>query len=88
MDWSDPHAARSVLARNVRRLREARGLSQEKLAELADFRQAHVSEIESGLTNLTLDNLQALAVALGVRPMDLLNERPNNDTPKGRGRKS
>jgi hypothetical protein len=36
---------------------------------------AHVSEIESGLTNLTLDNLQSLAVALGVRPMDLLNER-------------
>jgi transcriptional regulator with XRE-family HTH domain len=74
MDRSEPHAARRVLARNVRRLREAKGLSQEKLAELADLRQAHVSEIESALTNLTLDNLQALAVALGVRPMDLLNE--------------
>ena len=87
MDWSDPHAARHVLARNVRRLREAKGLSQEKLAELADLRQAHVSEIESGLTNLTLDNLQSLAVALDVRPMDLLNERTGNDAPKGRGRK-
>jgi transcriptional regulator with XRE-family HTH domain len=87
MDWSDPHAARRVLARNVRRLRDAKGLSQEKLAELADLRQAHVSEIESGLTNLTLDNLQALAVALGVRPMDLLNERPDNDALKARGRK-
>jgi transcriptional regulator with XRE-family HTH domain len=86
MDWSDPQAARRVLARNVRRLREAKGLSQEKLAELADMRQAHVSEIESGLTNLTLDNLQALAVALGVRPMDLLNERAGNDMPKGRKR--
>jgi transcriptional regulator with XRE-family HTH domain len=74
MDWSDPHAARRVLARNVRRLREAKGLSQEKIAELAGLRQAHVSEIESGLTNLTLDNLQSLALALGVRPMDLLNE--------------
>jgi transcriptional regulator with XRE-family HTH domain len=82
MDWSEPHAARRVLARNVRRLRDARGLSQEKLAGLADLRQAHVSEIESGLTNLTLDNLQALAVALGVRPMDLLN-----DAPKARARK-
>jgi transcriptional regulator with XRE-family HTH domain len=87
MDWSDPHAARRLLAKNVRRLRDAKGLSQEKLAELADLRQAHVSEIESGLTNLTLDNLQVLAVALGVRPMDLLSERPNNDAPKGRGRK-
>jgi transcriptional regulator with XRE-family HTH domain len=87
MDWSHPHAARRLLARNVRRLRDAKGLSQEKLAELADLRQAHVSEIESGLTNLTLDNLQVLAVALGVRPMDLLNERSNNDAPKGRARK-
>jgi transcriptional regulator with XRE-family HTH domain len=87
MDWSEPQAARRVLARNVRRLREAKGLSQEKLAELADMRQAHVSEIESGLTNLTLDNLQALAVALGVRPMELLNERTGDDAPKGRGRK-
>jgi transcriptional regulator with XRE-family HTH domain len=87
MDWSEPHAARRVLARNVRRLREAKRLSQEKLAEMAELRQAHVSEIESGLTNLTLDNLQALAMALGVRPMELLNERPNNDALKGRGRK-
>jgi transcriptional regulator with XRE-family HTH domain len=79
MDWSNPHAARHVLARNVRRLREAKGLSQEKLAELADLRQAHVSEIESGLTNLTLDNLQALAAALGARPMDLLDDRPPNN---------
>jgi transcriptional regulator with XRE-family HTH domain len=70
MDWSDPHGALRVLARNVRRLRDAKGLSQEKLAELADLRQAHVSEIESGLTNLTLDNRQALARALEVRLMD------------------
>ncbi len=75
MDWSDPQAARRVLARNVRRLRDAKDFSQDKLAEIADLRQAHISEIESGLTNLTLDNLQALAMALGVRPMDLLDER-------------
>jgi transcriptional regulator with XRE-family HTH domain len=75
MDWTEAHAARRVLARNVRRLRDARRLSQEKLGELADLRQAHISDIESGAANLTLDNLQAVAVALGVRPMDLLNER-------------
>jgi len=75
MDWTEAHAARRVLGRNVRRLREARGLSQEKLGELADLRQAHISDIESGLANLTLDNLQAAAVALGVPPMDSLNDR-------------
>ena len=75
MDWSDPHAARRVLAKNVRGLREAKDWSQDKLGELADLRQAHISEIESGLTNLTLDNLQGVAAALGVQPMDLLNPR-------------
>jgi len=42
------------------------------LAELTELDQPHVSEIEAGLINLTLDNLQALAVALGVEPSDLL----------------
>jgi transcriptional regulator with XRE-family HTH domain len=72
MDWSDPKAARGILGANVRRLRKARRLSQERLAELTDLDQPHISEIEAGLINLTLDNIQALAVALSVEPFDLL----------------
>ncbi len=72
MDWSDPNAARGILGANVRRLRKAKRLSQERLAELTDLDQPHISEIEAGLINLTLDNVQALAVALGVEPSDLL----------------
>lgn len=72
MDWSDPKAARSILGANVKRLRKALRLSQERLAELTDLDQPHISEIEAGLINLTIDNLQALAVALRVEPSDLL----------------
>jgi len=72
MDWSDPKAARGILGANVKRLRKAQRLSQERLAELTDLEQPHISEIEAGLVNLTLDNLQALALALGVEPSDLL----------------
>ncbi|WP_316215114.1 helix-turn-helix transcriptional regulator [Bradyrhizobium sp. SZCCHNR2035] len=72
MDWSEPKAARAILGTNVRRLRKAQRLSQERLAELTDLDQPHISEIEAGLINLTLDNVQALAVALGVEPSDLL----------------
>ena len=72
MDWSDPKAARRILGANVKRLRKAQRLSQERLAELTDLDQPHISEIESGLINLTLDNIQALALALGVEPSDLL----------------
>lgn len=74
MDWTDPHAARRLLARNVRRLRTAKGLTQEALADMTDLRQAHISEIEGGRANLTLDRVQALALALDVRPKDLLDE--------------
>ena len=72
MDWSDPKAARGILGANVKRLRKAQRLSQERLAELTDLDQPHISEIEAGLINLTLDNIQALAVALSVEPFDLL----------------
>jgi transcriptional regulator with XRE-family HTH domain len=72
MNWSDPKAARGVLGENVRRLRKAKRLSQERLAELTELDQPHISEIEAGLINLTLDNVQALAVALGVEPSELL----------------
>ncbi|UFZ08062.1 helix-turn-helix domain-containing protein [Bradyrhizobium ontarionense] len=72
MNWSDPKAARSVLGENVRRLRKAKRFSQERLAELTELDQPHISEIEAGVINLTLDNVQALAVALGVEPSDLL----------------
>lgn len=62
---------RDVLARNVRRLRTARDLSQEKLAADADLRQALISEIEIGVANPTLDSLTKIAAALKVEMIDL-----------------
>jgi transcriptional regulator with XRE-family HTH domain len=75
MDWSDSRALRRVIGANVRRLRTARGLTQEQLAELIDSDQPYVSEIEGGLINLTADILQSLAGALGVTPRELCDER-------------
>lgn len=75
MERSDPKATRRILARNVRRLRIERGLSQEVLAEEVGLRQAQISEIESGASNITIDNLHHLATALGVRPFELIDER-------------
>ena len=75
MDWSDSRALRRIIGANVRRLRTARGLTQERLAELIDSDQPYVSEIEGGLVNLTADILQSLAVALGVTPRELCDER-------------
>ena len=53
------------LAKNVKRLREAKGLSQEKLARLADVANNTIIKIESGKNdNPTLDTLKKIAKAL------------------------
>jgi transcriptional regulator with XRE-family HTH domain len=70
----DLHAARKILAMNVRRLRLARNLTQQELAARLDMRMPWVSDVETAKTNATIDNLQRLAWALGVQVSDLVKE--------------
>ncbi len=70
----DGSAIRAVLARNVRRLRLARGLSQEALAADAGLHQGLISEIENEAANPELDTLGRIATALGARPHDLFED--------------
>lgn len=70
-----PHpSAREVLAMNVRQLREGLGLSQERLAERAGFHRTYVSQVELCKANITLDNMEKLALFLGVPTGLLLSE--------------
>jgi len=62
------------LANNVKKLREAKELSQEKLARLADVANNTLIKMESGENqNPTLDTLKKVAKALGVGLDDLIN---------------
>lgn len=56
---------------NVRRLRKARGLSQEALAGEAGIAMRHLGRIERGEGNPTVSVLARLAEVLGVQPTDL-----------------
>lgn len=67
---------RIVFGRRVRQLRLRLGLSQEKLAELADLHRNYVGGVERGERNIALVNIVALAHALKVRPAKLLDTVP------------
>ncbi len=65
--------SKTIFARNVRRLRSATGLSQEQLASRAGLHRTYVSSIERGQRNVSLENIFAIAQALGCDPRDLLD---------------
>lgn len=66
------------LAETVRNARDARGLSQQELAERAGVDHTYISHIEAGRRdNLTLGKLRNLADALGVPPHELMGWRGN-----------
>ena len=56
----------------LREVRETAGISQEKLAELAGLHRTYVSSVERGKRNISLRNIEAIAVALGTGLGELL----------------
>jgi transcriptional regulator with XRE-family HTH domain len=69
---------RVVFARNLKRYREDRGLTQAALAAAMDVDRAHVSAMERGQQNVTLLTLSKVADHLGVEPAQLI-ERAAQD---------
>jgi transcriptional regulator with XRE-family HTH domain len=60
------------LARNLRREREGRQLTQEELAWKARLNTRHLQKLEEGSVNATLRTVERLGKALGVDPALLL----------------
>jgi transcriptional regulator with XRE-family HTH domain len=63
---------RQRLGTNLRRLREAKGWSQEAFAHEAGIHRTYVSDIERGARNPTIMILEKLAKPLGVPAAELL----------------
>ena len=73
---------RDVFATNLRRLRHAKGLSQDDLAYEAKVSRSYLSQIEKGAFFASLKIVGRLAEALKVEPAELLK------LPARRGRAS
>lgn len=85
-------ALREVVARNLRRLRRARGMSQEKRSLEAGFYRTYVGLLEREKHSPTVDALDELANVLGVNPMaffarDLDRTNEESDATAQRARK-
>jgi XRE family transcriptional regulator, regulator of sulfur utilization len=59
------------LGRRLSALREARGLSQTQLADMAGVGRAHLSQIENGRVAARIDTLKAITQALELSLSEL-----------------
>ena len=66
--------ARLRFAFNMREQRLAKGLSQEDLADLCGLHRTYVGSVERGERNISIDNMERLALALEVPLESLVKE--------------
>ena len=63
-----------TFGRLIQSIRNDRGLTQEKLAELAGLDRTYISSVERGLRNVSILNIVKFANALSVSPSSLLEK--------------
>ena len=61
-----------VVGEVIQKYRESKGLSQEVVSGLADIGRTHLSAIERGVRKPTLDTFFKLAVAMDIKPSELM----------------
>lgn len=76
---------RQVFAANLRRIRHAKGVSQEDLAYGADVNRTYMSKLEKGASYPGLEIIGKLAIALEVEPADFL-KLPSKKPPRSKHR--
>ncbi|WP_293911168.1 helix-turn-helix transcriptional regulator [Deinococcus sp.] len=74
-----PSPSRKLFAQRLRAERLARHLTQEKLGELADLTWSYIGQVERGGRNISVDNMDALAQALGLPLASLLLPKAAED---------
>ncbi|MDW5318455.1 helix-turn-helix transcriptional regulator [Rhizobium sp. PL01] len=63
---------RKTFAKNLRRLRQAKGMSQEELAHRSELDRTYISSLERSVYSPSLDVVGKLSLALGVEVYELI----------------
>lgn len=58
----------------IRRMRQKKSISQERLADLCGLHRTYISDIELGKRNVSLENIEKMAIALGMKISELFEE--------------
>ena len=71
MDYFDK---RRQLGQRIAKVRRAQNISQKQLALMSDINKGYLSEIENGISNISVNKLFHIADALGISPKDLFSD--------------
>lgn len=64
--------AKKILGENIKKYRHIYNISQEKLAENCDLHRTYITSIEAGNRNVSIENIQKIALALNIKITSLL----------------
>jgi len=68
------YLARRLFATNLRKYRLQNNLSQEQLATLSGLHRTYIGSVERGERNISIDNMERIAIALDCSINDLLKK--------------
>lgn len=63
-----------IIGQRIRNYRTQKGLSQEKLAELAGFHPTYIGQLERGEKNATLESVEKIASAMDISLSELFDK--------------
>lgn len=72
---------REIFATNLRRLRNAKGLSQDDLAHEAEISRSYLSQLEKGSFHVSIKIIGKLAATLGAEPDEFLKRSGKRQRP-------
>lgn len=74
MKRTHPGQLRTIIATNIRRARHERGVSQQDFALAIEMDRTYFGAVERGERNVSIDNLERIALGLNVPAWRLLKD--------------